>query len=166
MIKSISRIILLVLSEIFVIFFMSFFVLPPTSPLIGDKIDQAYFEALEIIITCNHIKTNYPSAYNEALNEQKKRTITFFRIRDIKFQKYCGLGFRQGSVIIITDTGLIGDCGPLESLVAHEMMHVFGMPLHKLDSRGNQIIKDDPIYKAENICYTNWLFNRFIKEIQ
>jgi hypothetical protein len=162
--RIISLAILTIFFEIIVIGIMGNMVFPNSVEINTDQVKNGALEALDILEQCDYFKFNYPKQYKEMLEERSLHEIAFYYTKDPKFSDICGIGIRQGHIILLTEIGLHGACGPLSSLITHEMLHVFGMPLHKIDDKGNQIVKNDPVYLTELVCTAVYSTLKSIKE--
>lgn len=116
----------------------------------------AFDDAILALRNCQFLKDNYPKQYNEIIPMSAETLINLHATQAMP--KTCAVGDRELNMIIIFPTvwvkhskGCYNDDRVM--LLAHEFMHVIGLPLHKQYDTYDAYMKDDPIEKAMRQCF-------------
>lgn len=115
-----------------------------------NDVDGAYYW----LRTCEYFTNNYPYEAQKLIN-MKEIHVDYVQENHGNMVAYVDMHLKD--IVYVNQRYLeIEDEWKRQSVIAHELMHILGLPDHKKNFQEKDM-KDDPIYKATRECFPQFI---------
>lgn len=127
--------------------------LPGENPVITQnaQLQKDFANGMTQLLNCQYFRNMYPKFYKEL---PKHTSVFFAYVDDPRFKDYYALTDAKQNIIYLTPNYFAVELDhQRESTMAHEMMHIIGMPKHVTKNPTQDERHADAIYTTTHYCF-------------